>query len=85
MPTKDEQAKIAAEQAKQAAIDAKNQEIKDEADYLKTLTNVQWFIYPFFKTIEVVVEKTFGCCKSERLRRDREPPVTDVDGLKKQQ
>ena len=42
--------------------------IHEEAEYLKTVSNLQWFIYPFFKMIEAAVEKTCGCCKRERQR-----------------
>lgn len=42
--------------------------IEEEAEYLGTLSNIQWFIYPFFKTIERIIEKTCGCCKNTRGR-----------------
>ena len=44
------------------------QAIEDEAEYLSTLSNVQWLIYPFFKFFERIVEKTCGCCKNEKGR-----------------
>ena len=72
--SKEEEEKKKQEELRQAAIDQKNHEIQEEKEYLETLTNVQWFIYPFFKAIEAIVEKTIGCCKSERLMRNREPP-----------
>ena len=53
---------------------AKQRAIDEETAYLGTVSNVQWFIYPFFKMIEMLVERSFGCCKSERLRRNREEP-----------
>jgi len=28
---------------------------------------------------EKIIESTFGCCKSERFRRDRPVPKTDLD------
>ena len=36
-----------------------------ETEYLSTLSNIQWFAYPFLKTIRTVARK-IGCC------RDRE-------------
>ena len=35
----------------------------EEAEYLATLSNFHWFVYPFFKTIEVACDKIFGCKK----------------------
>ena len=66
--TKDEEA----EEAKLLEAARKEQEkwdkINEEAEYLGTISNIQWFIYPFFKLIEALVEKTFGCCKSSGRR-----------------
>ena len=42
--------------------------IEEEAEYLETVNNIQWIIYPFFKLIESFIEKTCGCCKNERGR-----------------
>lgn len=36
-------------------------ERQEEAEYLATLSNLHWFVYPFFKTIEVLCDKVFGC------------------------
>ena len=36
-------------------------ERNEETEYLATLSNFHWFVYPFFKTIEVACEKVFGC------------------------
>ena len=36
-------------------------EWRNEAEYLSTLSNFHWFVYPFFKTLEVGCEKVFGC------------------------
>ena len=35
----------------------------EEAQYLATLSNFHWFVYPFFKTLEAVCDKVFGCKK----------------------
>jgi hypothetical protein len=65
----------AAEQAIIDAVEAKNRVIFEEAEYLTTLSSIQWFIYPFFKMFEALIDKIFGCCKSERIMR--EPPISD--------
>jgi hypothetical protein len=33
----------------------------EEAEYLATLSNFHWVVYPFFKTLETVCDKIFGC------------------------
>jgi len=55
------------------------QERADEALYLAELSNFHWVVYPFFKTIEVLCDKMFGCKRSAlkvneeiKERRDRE-------------
>lgn len=45
-------------------------EWRNEAEYLSTLSNVEWFIYPFFKMVEVCCEKVTGC--KSRARRVNE-------------
>ena len=32
-----------------------------EKEYLETLSNFQWFVYPVFKMIEATCDKVFGC------------------------
>ena len=32
-----------------------------EKEYLETLTNFQWLVYPVFKMAEAVADKFFGC------------------------
>ena len=50
----------------------KAREVIEEAEYLATLSNFHWFIYPFFKTIEVVCDKIFGCkSKAEKFNEER--------------
>jgi len=44
-------------------------EWREEAEYLSTLSNFHWFIYPFFKTLEVACDKVFGC-KSRAMREN---------------
>jgi hypothetical protein len=70
--SKEEEAKEKLLLEEQEKIEKKNAEIQEEKEYLETLTNIQWFIYPFFKFLEVVCENTFGCCKSERRRNTAE-------------
>ena len=36
-------------------------EREEETAYLGTLSNFHWFVYPFFKTVETVCDKIFGC------------------------
>jgi len=46
----------------------------EEAQYLATLSNFHWFVYPFFKTLEVVCDKVFGCKRQlaqENARRQQ--------------
>ena len=45
-------------------------ERQEEAEYLATLSNFHWFVYPFFKTIEVACDKVFGC--KSRLKQENE-------------
>lgn len=33
----------------------------EETEYLAELSNFHWVMYPFFKTIEKVCDKIFGC------------------------
>lgn len=68
VPTKEERAAMEAEQAVLDEQERKQLEIEEEKKYLETLSNVQWFIYPFFKTVEFFAEKTCGCCKRDRVR-----------------
>lgn len=35
----------------------------EECEYLTTLSNFHWFMYPFFKTLEAACDKVFGCKK----------------------
>lgn len=37
-----------------------------ENEHLSTLTNFQWFAYPFVKTIRVVLRKV-GCCRDRDI------------------
>lgn len=46
-------------------------EWRNEAEYLATLSNLHWFIYPFFKTLEVGCEKVFGCKSRARKENER--------------
>ena len=38
-------------------------EAEEEAEYLATLSNFHWFVYPFFKMLEMACDKIFGCKK----------------------
>lgn len=38
-------------------------EREEEAEYLGTLNNFHWVMYPFFKTVETICDKIFGCKK----------------------
>lgn len=61
-----------AEEERLAKIEEANRKkweaVAEEAEYLGTVSATQWLIYPFFKTIETLIEKTCGCCKNERGR-----------------
>ena len=48
------------EETEEERIERENHE---EAEYLATLSNFHWFVYPFFKTLEVFCDKIFGCKK----------------------
>jgi glycyl-tRNA synthetase beta subunit len=61
--SKEEEKKEEAIMTELEKIAKKNAEIQEEREYLETLSNIQWFIYPFFKFIEKICEKTCGCCK----------------------
>lgn len=39
------------------------QERIEEAEYLETLNNFHWVVYPWFKLLEAVCDKIFGCKK----------------------
>ena len=45
-------------------------ERNEETEYLATLSNFHWFVYPFFKTIEVACDKVFGC--KSRAQKENE-------------
>ena len=50
----------------------------EEAEYLATLSNFHWFVYPFFKTIEVACDKIFGCKKhAEEYNEKRRAEVME--------
>ena len=46
-------------------------ERKEEAEYLATLSNFHWFVYPFFKTVELCCDKIFGCKSRAKLENER--------------
>lgn len=46
-------------------------EREEETEYLATLSTFHWVMYPFFKTIEKVCDKIFGCKrKAEKLNSE---------------
>ena len=49
-------------------------EAEEEAEYLATLSNFHWFVYPFFKMLEMACDKIFGCKKNldeqNRIRKE---------------
>ena len=52
-------------------------EREEENEYLETLGNFHWVMYPFFKTLECVCDKIFGCKRkatklNEEFRKQRE-------------
>lgn len=52
-------------------------ERQEETEYLATLSNFHWVMYPFFKTLECLCDKVFGCKKkaqqvNEEFRQHRE-------------
>ena len=38
-------------------------EREEENEYLASISNFHWFVYPFFKCIERICDKLFGCKK----------------------
>ena len=36
-------------------------EREEENEYLATISNFHWFVYPFFKCLEHFCDKIFGC------------------------
>lgn len=46
-------------------------EREEEAEYLETISNFHWLVYPFFKTIETMCDKVFGC-KRKALKINEE-------------
>jgi len=46
------------------------QEWRDEAEYLKTLNNFHWLVYPFWKMIERVADKMCGCKRSVEAKNE---------------
>lgn len=65
-------------------------EWRNEAEYLATLSNFHWFVYPFFKAVEVVCEKTFGCKsrarrENERMWAEREQKASEKQRIREQE
>ena len=56
----------AAEEAERKIV----QDRMDEAEYLETLSNFHWFVYPWFKLLETACDKVFGC--KRRLNHENE-------------
>jgi hypothetical protein len=49
---------------------------RDEAEYLSTLNNFHWLVYPFWKMIETFADKLCGCkrnveAKNQMFRQAR--------------
>ncbi len=38
-------------------------EREEETEYLATISNFHWFVYPFFKCVERICDRVFGCRK----------------------
>jgi hypothetical protein len=38
-------------------------EREEENEYLASISNFHWFVYPFFKCVERIFDKLFGCKK----------------------
>lgn len=57
-------------------------EWKEEAEYLATLSNFHWFVYPFFKTVEVLCDKVCGC--KRRAERENERRWAERDRIAKE-
>jgi len=52
-------------------------EREEENEYLATISNFHWFVYPFFKCLERICDKVFGCKKhaieqGDALRKKRD-------------
>jgi hypothetical protein len=52
-------------------------EREEETEYLATLSNFHWVVYPFFKCLEVLADKACGCKRkavkvNEEFRLKRE-------------
>lgn len=46
--------------SEQEMIEAEREE---ETEYLGTISNFHWFVYPFFKAVEMACDRVFGCKK----------------------
>ena len=65
------------EPQKEETVDPILLERQEENEYLATLSNFHWFVYPFFKTAEKLCDKIFGCKRqaeaiNEKFRAERE-------------
>lgn len=65
------------EPVKEVELTAEEIERAEETEYLGTLSNFHWVMYPFFKSVERVCDKIFGCKRkalkvNEELRKKRD-------------
>jgi hypothetical protein len=52
-------------------LSPEEQERLEETEYLAELSNFHWVMYPFFKTVERVCDKIFGCRrKADRINAE---------------
>jgi hypothetical protein len=59
------------EEEEEEEVDPELIERQEEAEYLATLSNFHWFVYPFFKSVELCCDKIFGC-KSRAKQQNEE-------------
>lgn len=65
------------EEQEEPDMTAEEIERAEETEYLATLSNFHWVMYPLFKTLETVCDKIFGCRRkalkvNEEFRQQRE-------------
>jgi hypothetical protein len=60
----------------------KEREIKEEAEYLETLSTFHWVVYPFFKVMEKFCDRICGCkSKADEFNKKRRAEVEERQKL----
>lgn len=69
---------------------AEEKERQEENEYLGTISNFHWFVYPFFKCVEHLCDKIFGCKRkakelNDELFKRKQEDLADRQRLREEQ